>query len=547
MTAADFTQPAPRRRTVWLLAALLALLMAVATISSNRGFDYFWHLATGRWIVEHGALPLHDPFSVSSDPGRWFNGEWLFAVLLYLDWSVTGHAGIAIHRALLIAAFFSLAYVASSRRADPAVAFAAAVVAWYGGFRFLADRPATIGAMSGALAVFLVTRPFTRRLAILFPLLTILWFNLHPSGLLSPVILCIGAAGAFVERWRDGFRAAMREALPRIATAAACAVALLVNPYGVHGILAPFDLVRFIESGVFTNVEWVHPPMATYPLLYVCSTVAIAAWIVRWRPAEHVTEALLFAFVFLLAMKYSRNQGLFYAVYPLVVPAFLPRIRTPLHKVVVGASIALVGVIAITEPHGLGISRTQFPVDSVRGLAKSGARGSILNDDQFGGYLIWTFYPERRALNDGRNELHKEYLALFGRAREDSSVWAGMLRRYDVGAAVVDYSYPVMAVVDPATQAKKMLPKSIAYFPREEWALIAFDDVAMVFARRSHADPALLAQLEYRVLLPELIEPRFRREAIPAAKRELERARAEGSGTVVIARIEQGILLSERE
>ena len=49
-------------------------------------------------------------------------------------------------------------------------------------------------------------------------------------------------------------------------------------------------------------------------------------------------------------------------------------------------------------------------------LRASGLHGRIYNPDQFGGYLIWSFYPERRVLTDGRNELHRTYIAEFAGA-----------------------------------------------------------------------------------------------------------------------------------
>ena len=57
--------------------------MALAAVAPVRNYDSFWHLATGRWIVEHRALPLQDPFAVASDRTEWINGEWLFETVAY--------------------------------------------------------------------------------------------------------------------------------------------------------------------------------------------------------------------------------------------------------------------------------------------------------------------------------------------------------------------------------------------------------------------------------------------------------------------------------
>src|SRR6059058_5068398 len=68
--------------TAWAAAALF-LLVAIAAAVPIRSYDYFWHLAAGRWMVDHHAIPLQDPLAVASVKTPWINGEWLYEVALY--------------------------------------------------------------------------------------------------------------------------------------------------------------------------------------------------------------------------------------------------------------------------------------------------------------------------------------------------------------------------------------------------------------------------------------------------------------------------------
>ncbi|MHB1561801.1 MAG: hypothetical protein ACYC61_30495, partial [Isosphaeraceae bacterium] len=44
--------------------------------------DVWWHVRTGRWIVENGRVPWEDPFTFAS-PGRvWVDLHWLFQLVL---------------------------------------------------------------------------------------------------------------------------------------------------------------------------------------------------------------------------------------------------------------------------------------------------------------------------------------------------------------------------------------------------------------------------------------------------------------------------------
>lgn len=58
--------------------------------------DYWWHLSTGRLIVDTGSVPHHDPFSFTAAGSRWIAHEWLSEVIIYRVESAVGYVGSAI-------------------------------------------------------------------------------------------------------------------------------------------------------------------------------------------------------------------------------------------------------------------------------------------------------------------------------------------------------------------------------------------------------------------------------------------------------------------
>src|SRR5207247_2853867 len=91
-----------------IAAAALFLLVAIAAVTPIRSYDYFWHLAAGRWIVDHRAIPVSDPLAVASAKTPWINGEWLYEVALYA--THMSDAATSVLNALLIAAIFSAGF-----------------------------------------------------------------------------------------------------------------------------------------------------------------------------------------------------------------------------------------------------------------------------------------------------------------------------------------------------------------------------------------------------------------------------------------------------
>lgn len=454
-------------RSTRFVSIALFVVMAFAAVAPVRNYDLFWHLATGHWIVEHRALPLHDPFAVASDRTEWINGEWLFETAAYALHAVAGLAGLSIVRGLLAGAIFTLIFFLGGRDVLlTAIAFAGAMQT----FDF---RPSS-------LAMLFVVLAIACRSWLAHFVLTVLWINIHPSAILAPGIAALSTR--------------------RVAPVAAAAVALLVNPFGWRGIAAPLELMSFVGSGGFVNAEWLPSRVTQFPLLYLCVTGGAVLFIRRhdqwWRVA-------LFAAFAWLALRHVRNQGLFYAAFPLLVAPAMPRIRASIAYAAAGVAIVL---IALTGDHRLGVAPERFPVAAVERLQATGLRGNVYNPDQFGGFLIWSFYlntePERRVLTDGRNELYRAFIPEYAAARGDQRAWRALLQKYRIDVAVDEYREPLQ-VVDAVTRQKRAMPASLAYWPRREWALIGYDEAGMVFARRAAFPAETIAKWELRGVVPD--------------------------------------------
>jgi hypothetical protein len=243
----------------------------------------------------------------------------------------------------------------------------------------------------------------------------------------------------------------------------------------------------------------------------------------------------MFAMLLILSIQHVRNQGLYFAALPLLVPPM--RLK---HLAFALAAIVPVGwAFAHERSHHPGVDEERFPVHAVNALKSSQLPGNIYNADQFGGLLEWTFYPARRTLTDGRNELFRQFIADDARAHTDSRAWHAMIARYDVALAVAEYEPDKIDVLDVASGEHHALPASLVRYRRRDWALIAFDDAAMVFARRAAFPPERLAAIEYRYLVPDDPSIRYANDQIAAAaKQEIARARREFGDIRVVRQLE---------
>jgi hypothetical protein len=398
-----------------------------------------------------------------------------------------------------------------------------AAIAFAGASDRLGVRPAATAALLIVIALGLLgSRLRLTPLTIAYACVTIVWINVHPSALLAPVLAMITML-IDVRRW---------------IVAAASAVALLVNPFGWNAITAPLRLTSDIRSGAFVNAEWLPSPFASFPLLYVTMAIVILLFLGARDKREHAWRFITFAILAALAYRYVRNQGLYFAALPLLVP--------PLGKLSRRVSIALAACAVIPiawafqhDTHRIGIDDARFPMRAVAALQSYKLDGNIYNADQFGGLLEWTFYPSRRALTDGRNELFHDYIAADALAHRDSRAWHALIAKYGAVLAVDEYQGKI-EVVDVASGQRRALPASLVRYRRRQWALIAFDDAAMVFARRGAFSPEQLASIEYRFLVPDdptvgYASPQIR----DGARKEIARARAQFGDIRVVRELEK--------
>jgi len=514
-----------------IAAAIFFVLAAIAAVAPIRSYDYFWHLTTGRWIVDHHSIPTFDPFALAGAHVPWINGEWLYQIVLYALHAISGDAGISILSALLASAIFGIAILITSQ--DAGVALLISAVAFAGASDRLGVRPAAAAALLIVIAIGLLgSRLRVVPLTIAYAALTIVWINVHPSALLAPVLAFICILQSDSARSSSALRA--------VILAAASAIALLVNPYGWNAVLAPLRLTSEIHSGAFVNAEWLPSTFAFFPLLYVTIGAVVLLFLGTREKRANAWRFAIFALLAALAIRYVRNQGLYFAALPLLVPPIGNFSRRVSNAIAACALIPLAWTFQ-HDVHRPGVDDERFPMRAVAALKSYNLPGNIYNVDQFGGLIEWTFYPERRALTDGRNELFRDFIEADAVAHRDSRAWHAMLAKYGLVLAVDEYQSEKIEVLDVASGERQALPASLVRYRRRDWALIAFDDAAMVFARRDAFPATRLDAIEYHFLVPDDPGIAYKNaEFRDLARKEIARAKAQFGDIRVVRDLEAG-------
>ena len=472
------------------LVALTLLFLLGSFATEIADTDFWWNLATGRYLAQQRELPVPDPFSYTAELGeetypgerrvRNFNltHEWLAQLVWYGVWVVGGFPGVVLLKSVLLTFFCAAGGWLAWRRSGSRVAGVAAALA---GVPFLllfaADRPALVTFAFVALYTLILERyreGGSVRLLYALPVLQLLWANVHGGFFMGFVVL-----GAYAA---DALRATPERRNPLWIAAGAAFLISGVNPsgFGIFSILAGYRR-SFLTS---TLIEWSRPPLWGPPYVFqalLYATAALMLW--RWRRVRIADALLLVAFgaASLLAFRNLPFVALFA---PVFLAAYTPGVRRVNSRFAVAAALAVVaGLLAWRGSQGklfqLHAAEWKFPEAAAHLLAQVEPQRRLFNTYEYGGYLMWAVGPERKVFIDGRalNEAaYRDYRAMLYGDGGDPDASERLLDQHGADIVLMNGFEFVSGVVYPL-----ILRLGDPANPR--WRLVHQDPQAVVFVR----------------------------------------------------------------
>jgi hypothetical protein len=310
---------------------LVFVLLSVVFVLAARPItdpDFWWHLRTGKLIVETGSIPRVDIYSSTFAGREWVAHEWLSEVLMYLINQAFGYAGLVVFFAFVISAAMWIAYRRCAERAGHPYVTGFALL-----LGALAASP-TWGVRPQMFSFFLASVFFAvldgyvrgagvRKICWLVPL-TILWVNMHAGFALGLALIVLTIAGLTLDAFlSDEGRKAVseekrfvtlwRRIRPLVLVFAACLAAIALNPNGVRLYAYPFETLTSRAMMKYIN-EWFSPDFHE-PMFQPLAVMLFATFTVIALSRERVrpSSLLLVAAFGYAALRSGRNVP-FYAL-----------------------------------------------------------------------------------------------------------------------------------------------------------------------------------------------------------------------------------------
>jgi len=175
---------------------LLAAAIFCFAVTRLFGLDIWWHLAVGRYLLQTRTFPRYDVFSFTG--AYWDNKEWLFGIFVYLVHRMGGMNFMTLVKAALFTSTFVLIYLLSVKRSGnryislAVVVLAALACRWR--FAFRPELPSFLFIVILLLMLEAYLKGNRKPLCV-FPLLMLVWVNVHPLAFLGLAILIIYLIG----------------------------------------------------------------------------------------------------------------------------------------------------------------------------------------------------------------------------------------------------------------------------------------------------------------------------------------------------------------
>lgn len=410
-------------------------LLFIANVSVTDP-DIWWHLAAGRWILRHHAVPRMDPFSLYGIGKPWIDYSWLFDVLIQLSYRTFGYVGIALYDVVIrLALAIALFHLVRSLLPHFWRAAALTAISLFAMSGVIGPRPGMLTILFGIIELdillsFLRTGR-TRKLWLLPPMLAI-WANWHIAYVYGLLILGVFEGKELLD-W-------ITQSKPRgevywrarqlFMVGLASFLATFVNPYG-PGVYATvfqymhqtktYDIINELKPIGFRHA---HDFVALFLVLGAAMAIG------RRRDSSLLWPTFLSIAAF-VAFRSVREVWFLSIVSACVIADQGSHSLAPSHQALAWrerllVAMSVLALLAVGYRH-YDVSNTwiemqvdgTFPEVAVRFIEQNHLRGPLFNHFNDGGYLIWRL-PSLPVSMDGRANVQGDE-----RIAHDHAVWNG--------------------------------------------------------------------------------------------------------------------------
>ena len=515
-----------------LLAIFLILVFFASSYKISGDDDFFWHLATGRYIVENKVVPDKDVFGHISSGSEWIPFEWGWDLLTYGLYNIAGYNTILVFRSLAFCFIFFLYFMLLRKfKVNSFISIAVLFVLLVSIMDRLSPRPHIITYIFFVVVLYILMsfkylerEKYSKRLYFL-PVIFILWSNFHMGVLAGGLILFIFTISETIIYLKpksfsgSEIRPLEQREIKNCNYITYLRVRLLVNPHGLSTYIYAYSHTNM--KMLQTVNEWQAPFggkmdfgfIVTLYKVFIFSGILVLIY-------AYKKKDILFALMFIGFAVYSVRAIRFTVDYEVVMAFFIiisinffvsgiknVNVLNFLKGNVLKSACGIFFVYIVTQIpsnaiyeklayyriYGWGIN-DDFRRSTFNFMKETGISGTPYNHFGTGGSLVWNFPGEKNFI-DSRNlndDIFNEYNFIM-------TMSPGFEKKLD--ARGIDYViYLDPDLIRRPNDLKRLVT---SYFSRNPgWKLVFWDDKSMLFVKNIPKFEDVINKYEYKIMNP---------------------------------------------
>jgi len=388
-------------KKIFLLIIFVFLLLNTF-FSTGLSTDCWWHLSSGKKIIQNRGLPSTDDFYCAGG-NRWYSHEWLFDVLAFVIYKKFGITGLKIICSvvflLTIIFIFLNSYFISKKNLT--VSFFVSFISSIFLIPFLEERPQVFTMLFFSIFAFVTNFKFSKKLLIyyflLIPLL-LLWVNIQYT-ILAGIYIFILNSVFYIKECEN-----KKEQIIIYSTLFIFFIMVaILNPEGFKAFVffeKDMGIKSYIKEwqGIFSagGVKFF-----IYQILYIISGLLFLLFFIlkfKENKKEMALRILLIIAPFLVAPVFFKRAIMFFAILFPYILYLTDQIKIKIKRLYLIYLLLFLIFIVI-----IGIKmNVQYPYRIIEYIKNNVKNECVLTSFEIGGFAEYFIYPENKVFLNGR-------------------------------------------------------------------------------------------------------------------------------------------------
>ncbi len=540
-----------------VLFGVFIILLSLTKLNGED--DLFWHIETGRFIIENKYIPSTDVFSFATFGEKWIPFEWGWDVIIYLIYNTFGFNALYVFNGIIILIIFALLFILL-KKFDFSVPFSITLLTLLAlGIKYrLGIKPHMFTYLFLVLLIyiFINVKYFNASKNILYfiPLIIVFWANLHMGVLAGILIIFLYLVSEYLN-CKKFISSKKNYFITLLLVFILSLLALFINPHGYNTYLYSYEHTQMkMLSEIY---EWYSPfneifMGKLFNLIYIFFVIAgilvirfsfkrkdyfpiliyTAFVFYSFRAVRFIVDFELVAFTFfalsLDALKRERVNSIFerkFNISGILISCVL------LIFIFLTPNNTIFRIIGFNSDFGMGIYEPTFPVKMFKfmkenNIAEIGERPFNILD--YGGFFLHNFQG-RKDFIDSRN-LNDTIYYNFKDIANKKPGFLRLMNKYNFDYFIIFRA--TMSTPDGVREMKETITSYLSENP-DNWKLIYFDLQSMLFVKNEEKFSDIISKYEYKYLNPyilnykiNIIEKAFK-EDTETIKKEIQRKETE--------------------